>query len=82
MKCRQKDKEAKKNLRACKRESLNDLMDDTRKAAEIGNMEIIYENIRKKIFCNGKPRNSTAINNKEGNTITKDSSRLVIWKEH
>ena len=70
-----KDKQVKKNLKEDRRKWLSDQMDDAQKAKDMGNMKTLYE-ITKSI-CNDKPRNSTAINDKEGRTITEDSARLT-----
>lgn len=75
-----KDKQVKKNFKEDKRKWLNDQMDDAQKTADMGNMKTLYE-ITKSI-CNEKPRNSTAINDKEEKTITEDSARLTRWKEY
>ena len=75
-KYRSKDKEVKKRLNSDKREWLKSLMDDAEHAADMGNMKTLY-GITKTIWNEGTHKN-TAINDKDGKTITDDSSRLAI----
>jgi len=70
----------KKSLKSDKREWLNSLMDDAQIAADMGNMKTLY-GITKTI-CNERSHKNTAINDKDGKTITDNSSRLARWKEH
>ena len=65
---RSKDRGVKKSLKSDKRELLDSLMDDAQHAADMGNMETLYE-IAKTIYNEGTHKN-TAINDKGGKTIT------------
>ena len=85
---RSKDKEVKKNLRSDKDSGLTALAssciwcwpDDAQNAADMGNMRALYDIT--KTVCNERPCVNNAINDKDGRTITDDSSRLARLKEH
>ena len=62
------------------REWLNSPMDDAEHTADMGNKKTLYEIT--KAICNGRTHKNTTINDKDGKTITDDSSRLARWKEH
>ena len=64
---RSKNKEVKKSLKSDKREWLNSLMDDAQYAADMGNMETLYEIT--KTICNEGTHKNTAINDIGGKTI-------------
>ena len=54
---------------------LNNQVDDGQKAADMRNMKSLYEIT--KCICNDEPCNSISINEKEGNNIAEDLSRLA-----
>lgn len=52
------------------------MMEDTQKAANMGNMKTLHE--MTKNICN----NNATVNDKEGNTITETAAKLTRWEEH
>ena len=73
----EKDKLVKRSLR---REWANDTAKEAENAANVGNMNGVYNATRK--LCNNRPKNITMVRDKEGRLLTKDDEIRKRWRDH
>ena len=75
-----KDQEVKRQIRRDKRNWTEGIAKEAEEAANKQHMKTLY-NLTKTI-CNDKPKQSTAVNDKNGNTLTNSEDRRKRWREH
>ena len=73
-----KDREVKRQIRRNKRNSTEGIAKEAEEAANMQHMKTLY-NLTKTI-CNDKPRQSTVVNDRNGNALTSEEDRRERWK--
>ena len=79
-KYKNKDKEVKKSIKADKKKWLDKIATKAEEAARSQHMKTLYE--LTKTLCNERPRQSTAVLNKNGNLVSGKAEVLARWTEH
>ena len=75
-----KDREVKRQIRRDKRNWSEGIEKEAEEAASRQNMKTLYS--LTKTICNDKPRQSTVVNDRNGNALTSNEDRRKRWKEH
>ncbi|KAL9972842.1 hypothetical protein ACROYT_G019223 [Oculina patagonica] len=75
-----KDREVKRQIRRDKRNWTEGIAKEAEEAANMQHMNTLL-NLTKTI-CNDKPRQSTVVNDRNGNAVTSDKDRRKRWREH
>ena len=75
-----KDREVKRQIRRDKRNWSEGIAKEAEEAASMQNMKTLYS--LTKTICNDKPRQSTVVNDRNGNALTSNEDRRKRWKEH
>ena len=75
-----KDREVKRQIRRDKRNWSEGIAKEAEEAASRQNMKTLYS--LTKTICNDKPRQSTVVNDRNGNALTSNEDRRKRWKEH
>ena len=70
----------KRQIRSDKRNWSEGIAKEAEEAANMQNMKTLYS--LTKTICNDKPRQSTVVNDRNGNALTSNEDRRKRWKEH
>ena len=75
-----KDREVKKQIGRDKRNWSEGIANEAEEAANNQQMKTLYN--LTKVLCNDKPKQSAAVNDKNGNALTSSEDRKKRWREH
>ena len=75
-----KDREVKRQIRRDKRNWSEGIAKEAEEAASMQHMKTLYS--LTKTICNDKPRQSTVVNDRNGNALTSNEDRRKRWREH
>ena len=75
-----KDREVKRQIRRDKRNWSEGIAKEAEEAANMQHMKTLYSLTI--TICNDKPRQSTVVNDTNGNALTSNEDRRKRWREH
>ena len=76
----EKNREVKRSIKADKKRWLDNVANEAEEAARNQHMKTLYS--LTKTLCNERPKQSTAVMDKEGNTLSKKKDIQERWTEH
>ena len=77
---REKDREVKRKVQADKKKWIDGIADEAEEAARNQHMKTIYT--LTKLLCNDRPKQCTAVKDKDGEIISGKEEILNRWREH